>query len=117
MASIVIGLILGGTAVWLAYETKGLLIGESADPRIVASIRAIVTSFSSVEKVNEILTLHMGPEFILVTISLDFRDDIPCGEIEARIQEMDGRIKEAHPFVRKVYVEPGSEGTCETAVD
>lgn len=108
LASIIIGLILGATAVWLAYETKGLLIGESADPECVSDIRAILDSFPSIEAVHEILTLHMGPEFILVTVSVDFRDDIECGEVEKRIAAMDSMIKERHPHVKRVYVEPES---------
>lgn len=52
IASIIIGLILGGTAIWLAYETKGLLIGESANTRIVEGIRALVRSSEGVDKIN-----------------------------------------------------------------
>ncbi|MEE8078079.1 MAG: cation diffusion facilitator family transporter, partial [Pseudomonadales bacterium] len=38
-ASILIGLILAATAIWLAYETQGLLIGESANEGVVDGIR------------------------------------------------------------------------------
>jgi cation diffusion facilitator family transporter len=64
LASIVIGLILGGTAIWLAYETKGLLIGESANVKVIADIRKIVAGYPLVEHVNEVLTMHMGPKYI-----------------------------------------------------
>ena len=59
-ASIVIGLLLVGTAVWLAYEIKGLLVGESAQPEVVQSIRRIA-GYPEIEHVNEILTTHMEP--------------------------------------------------------
>ena len=49
IASILIGLMLGGTAAWLAYETKGLLIGEAANDRVVNGIRDIVLSFEEVD--------------------------------------------------------------------
>ena len=52
IASIIIGLILIGTAIWLAYETKGLLIGESANPRVVNGIRNILKSYNSIEHIN-----------------------------------------------------------------
>jgi cation diffusion facilitator family transporter len=106
LASIIIGLILGATAAWLAYETKGLLIGESANPEIVASIRRKACSLPSVVRVNEVLTLHMGPEFILVTISMDFADHVAAGEVEAAIALLDGAIKREHPLVKRVFVEP-----------
>lgn len=105
LASIVIGLILGGTAIWLAYETKGLLIGESANVKVVADIRSIVTNFPQVEHVNEVLTMHMGPQYILVNLSVDFHDRTTAGELEESIAGLDTQIKQAWPNVKRVYVE------------
>lgn len=105
LASIVIGLILGGTAIWLAYETKGLLIGESANVKVVADIRRIVTNFPQVEHVNEVLTMHMGPQYILVNLSVDFHDRTTAGDLEESIAGLDAQIKKAWPNVKRVYVE------------
>lgn len=105
IASIIIGLILGGTAVWLAYETKGLLIGESANDKVVNGIREIIRCYDGVEHVNEVLTMHMGPDFILVNISIDFRDDIPAGDLEIMIGRLDQHIKHTFPNVKRVFVE------------
>ena len=108
IASIIIGLILGGTAVWLAYETKGLLIGESANEMVIEGIREIITSFNGVENINEVLTMHMGPDFVLVNVSIDFRDDIPASDLENIIAGMDTQIKESFPTVKRVFVEAES---------
>ncbi len=108
IASIIIGLILGGTAIWLAYETKGLLIGESANERVITGIREIIQNHDGVEHVNEVLTMHMGPNFILVNISIDFRDDIPAGELEVIIGQIDRHIKQAFSNVKRVFVEAES---------
>jgi divalent metal cation (Fe/Co/Zn/Cd) transporter len=105
IASIIIGLILGGTAIWLAYETKGLLIGESANETVVNGIREIITGYDGVEHVNEVLTMHMGPHFILVNLSIDFRDDIPAGDLENEIAMIDKQIKDTFPNVKRVFVE------------
>lgn len=105
IASILIGLILGGTAIWLAIETKGLLIGEGANKNVVASIRQIAESFDEVENVNELLTMHMGPDFILVNISIRFKRGQLTREIEAIIQEIDCAIKAKHNMVQRVFVE------------
>ncbi len=105
IAAIVIGLILGGTAIWLAVETKALLIGESADPAVVAEIREIARTHEAVERVNETLTLHMGPEFILVNLSVDFRDELPAAELEEVIARLDAEIKAAQPQVQRVFIE------------
>jgi cation diffusion facilitator family transporter len=104
-ASIIIGFILGGTAVWLAYETKGLLIGESANQDVVGQIRKIMTSHENIEHVNEILTLHMGPDFILVNISVDFINTICAEDIESTVSRLDREIKKDIPNVKRIFIE------------
>ena len=108
IASIVIGLILGGTAIWLAYETKGLLIGESANEKVENGIRDIILKFDSINNINEVLTMHMGPDFILVNISIDFRDEISAGDLENIIAEIDMQTKKNFPSVKRVFVEAES---------
>lgn len=105
MASVGVGLILAGTAVWLAYETKGLLIGESADRETVQGIREIACSFKEIQHVNEVLTLHMGPDFILANLSVKFVDKVPVGEIEATISKLDKQIKKTFSPVKRVFIE------------
>jgi cation diffusion facilitator family transporter len=108
LASIVIGVILAVTAVWLAYETKGLLIGESAHRPVVDGIRRLARARSEIEHVNEVLTMHMGPAFILVNLSADFKDGLPAGEIERTIAALDRQIKTEFPEVQRVFVEAES---------
>ena len=92
-ASVVIGLILGATAFWLAWETKSLLIGESARAEVVDGVRELAEDVPDIERVGEVLTLHMGPEYILVNLSVDFRDDCSAGNMEASIAALSGAIK------------------------
>lgn len=105
LASIMIGLILGGTAIWLAIETKGLLIGEGANREVINSIRKIANSFEEIEKVNELLTMHMGPEFILVNISIRFKRGQLTREQEDLIQSLDSAIKAEHEMVQRIFIE------------
>jgi cation diffusion facilitator family transporter len=112
-ASIVIGLILGGTAMWLAFETKGLLIGESANREVVAEIRRLAERYPEVERVNEVLTMHMGPEYILANISLDIACDVPRTRAHAIMDELDARIKASDRRVKRVFIE--SQNNCAAA--
>lgn len=105
LASVIIGIILGGTAAWLAYETKGLLIGEAAHPEIVQGIKQKAARMPEVEHVNEVLTMHMGPDYILVNMSVDFRDDVSAEQVEKQIALLDGQIKRSWPLVKRVFVE------------
>ncbi len=104
-ASVLIGCILGGTAIWLAYETKGLLIGESANPEIVDGIKGILGAQKGIVKTNEVLTLHMGPEFILVNMSVEFADKQKTGELENIIHTITKDIKVKFPRVKRVFIE------------
>lgn len=108
MASIGIGAVLAATAAFLAFECKGLLIGEAAAPAVVSGIEAIATGQDGIERLNEIRTMHFGPEDVLVTLSLDFRDDITAGHVEGIITAMEQRIKQSFPEVTKVYIEAQS---------
>jgi cation diffusion facilitator family transporter len=107
-ASIVIGLILAATAIWLAYETKGLLIGESAAADVVDGVRRLTAAHSAVNQVNEVLTMHMGPHFILVNLAVDFRDNLRAGELESAIAELDRCIKQDFADVKRVFIEAES---------
>ncbi len=105
IASILIGCILGGTAIWLAYETKGLLIGESAQPEIVKAIKKHAKQHKIVNHVNEILTMHMGPDFILVNLSLDFTDSATAKEVEKTIADIDRYLKKRFPEIKRIFIE------------
>jgi cation diffusion facilitator family transporter len=104
-AAIGVGLILAATATWLGYETKSLLIGESASPEVVEEIRRIAAAESGVERVNEVLTMHIGPDFILVNLSVDFADELGAGAIERAIARIDRKVKKALPRVKRLFVE------------
>jgi cation diffusion facilitator family transporter len=108
VASIVIGLILGATAILLAYESKGLLIGEGARPSVVAGIEKIATQKPGIDRINELRTMHLGPKDVLLTLSLDFADKLTSGQVEATISELETAIKSAYPEVTRVFIEAQS---------
>lgn len=104
-ASIAIGIILAGTAALLAYETKGLLIGEGASPEVVSKIEAIVGATPAISNLNEIRTLHRGPHDILLALSVDFIDQIKAGMVEETIYSLERTIKMEMPEVTRLFIE------------
>lgn len=112
IATLCIGVILALTAVWMAVRTKSLLIGEAADEEVIEDVRRRAGELDAVLAVNDVLTLHMGPNFILVNVSVDFKDDVPVGEVETAIETLTREIREAHIDVKRVFIEaerPGSD--------
>lgn len=115
LASVIIGLILGLTAIWLAYETKSLLIGERASKDTVQNIKELACQVDIIESVQEVLTMHMGPDFVLVTINADFKDSASAAEVENAIAKFDRLIKEKHSEIKRVFIEAQSIGTADHA--
>lgn len=107
-ASVVIGLILGATAIMLAYETKGLLIGEAAHPEVIAGIREVLNAHEGVTHINELRTMHLGPDDILAAVSVDFADAMTAGGVEQAIFEAERDIKSRFPSVKRLFIEAQS---------
>ena len=105
-ASVVIGLILGFTALLLAYESKGLLIGEAANPELVDNLHQLACSKSGVVGVGHVLTVHSSPDQITVMMNVDFRDDMLAGDVERIVCEVELEARERWPQVRRLFVRP-----------
>jgi cation diffusion facilitator family transporter len=116
-ASLVIGLVLAATATVLARETKGLLIGERADPSIVDSITQIAEEMDGVAHANGILTVHMAPQQIVVALSLEFDDALRTPDIETKTRELERRVCAAHHSVIALFVKPQSAAGYAEAVE
>ncbi|MGD9868094.1 MAG: cation diffusion facilitator family transporter [Hyphomicrobiales bacterium] len=115
-ASLVIAFILAGTAALLAYETKGLLIGEAASRSVVTGIRRIVSDHGEINHVNELRTMHLAPNDILLALSLDFHDRVTARRIEHVIHRLEMEIKRTYPDVRRLFVEVQSRQHHDMAV-
>jgi cation diffusion facilitator family transporter len=105
-ASIVIGAILGITAFVLAYESKGLLIGEAADPDLVRDLRKLAGGKSGVVGVGHVLTVHSSPDQVLAMINVDFDDRILAGEVERIVCDVELEARERWPQVRRLFIRP-----------
>jgi cation diffusion facilitator family transporter len=116
IASVGIGIILAITAMLLAYECKGLLIGEGAQPAVVRGIEDIVNGDARIKQTNEVLTLHFGPVDVLLNISLDFVDTIDANDVEQAISELEASIKQQFPEITRVFIEAQSRAGHQRAL-
>lgn len=107
-ASVLIGVILALVSVFLAYECKGLLVGEGASRQVVESIRALIGEHAGKVSINELLTMHLGPDDVLVNMSLDFDDGLSAADVEALVSELERKIKDTHGQVTRVFIEAQS---------
>jgi cation diffusion facilitator family transporter len=105
-ASVVIGVILAFTAALLAYESKGLLIGEAANPELVQNLNDLACGMSGVVGVGDVLTVHSSPDQITVMMNVDFQDDIRASDVEQVVCRIEEEARERWPQVRRLFVRP-----------
>lgn len=111
IAAVVIGVILCGTAAFLAYEAKGLLIGEGVDDETRAEINAIVAADPDIDRLVRALSLHFGPEDVLLTLEIQFRAGLTAADAAVAIDRLDKAIRGKHPEVKHLFVEVQSIAT------
>jgi cation diffusion facilitator family transporter len=105
-ASIVIGLLLTFISIMLAKESRSLLMGESADPRLLSEVRLIVEKDPSIRKAQHQLSTYLAPEELLLLLKVSFNSDLNSNQIATAIQRIRSSIQEAHPEIKQIYIEP-----------
>ena len=108
VAAIIIGLILAVVAVLLAYESKGLLVGEGASRETIEHICNIAGDDPGVERVMPPLTMHFGPQEVLLNLDIKFRGGLSAEEIEASVDRIEAEIRKRHPEIKRIFIEAES---------
>jgi cation diffusion facilitator family transporter len=107
-ASIVIGLIMAIVAVFLARESKGLLLGESADPEILNKVREVTSSDTDVVDVYDVLTSHFGPRNVLLAMKVHFNPELQANDVVAAVDRLKDDIRLKIPVIRRIFIEADS---------
>jgi cation diffusion facilitator family transporter len=105
IASIVIGLILSSLSLMLAFETKSLLIGESADQEMIDNIVLTVKENPAVVHVRSPLTLHFGPKDILLALDIQFDEKLQMNALANTIDDIENNIRSKFPAIKRIYIE------------
>ncbi|MDP5169500.1 MAG: cation diffusion facilitator family transporter [Bacteroidia bacterium] len=105
IASIVIGVLLTGIAILLAYESKALLIGESASPQTRDTITQIVKADEGVLTVYPPITMHFGPEDVLLALDVEFKDELSADDIEEAVRRIETNLRAEIPILRRIFIE------------
>lgn len=108
LASILIGVVLAISAILLARETKGLLMGETADPQLRHNVLMLAEQDPAVHSANGVLTEQMGAHQVLASLSLEFKDNLTSDDIEACVNRIEAQIKQLHPEIVALFVKPQS---------
>ena len=104
IASILIGGVLATVALFLAYETRSLLVGES-DPDISRAVQQLARAEPGVEKVDRPLTMVLGPDEVLVNVDIQFKRGLTANEIARTIERLEERLRKEHPEITRIGIE------------
>ena len=115
VASLGISVLLAGISIILVRESKGLLIGEAAEPALRDGVTRIVADTDGVIGVNGLITSHLAPDEVVAAVSVDFADDLDVGRVEVMVDDMDARVRAAHPEVVALFVKPQARSSYEEA--
>ncbi len=108
VASIVIGLLLAGVAIFLGRESGALLIGERTNRARIRRVKEIITADPAVERVGELLTMQLGPQQVLLTVNIQFRRDLDLQQLELAIDRIENRVRQKEPMIERIFIEAES---------
>lgn len=106
VGSLGIGALLAVTAMFLARESKGLLIGERASPAMEAAILAMAENDPAVHKANGVVTVHLAPDQVIAALSAEFHDNARADDIEACVERLERRLAVERQEITVLFVKP-----------
>lgn len=108
--SVLIGLLLMTVAILIARDTHSLLLGERATPEMERAAQQLTETTPGVRGVTQLLTMHLGPDVVLLAMKVAFTPGTPVDRVEEVINEIERRIRAEHPEMKKIFIEPDSHG-------
>jgi cation diffusion facilitator family transporter len=105
-ASIAIGALLIVVAFRLGADSRQLLIGRATDEASERLIRSEIEATPGVDWLVELLTMHLGPDHLIIGARLAFSDDMSADDAEGLADRIDSRLAERLPYVPHVFLDP-----------
>lgn len=105
IASMLIGLLLAAVAGWLAYQSKSLLIGETAHLHLVTDVQETIRQHPAVAKARRPLTMQLGPQDVLLCLDVQFKPELRAEDVVKVVDELEAKIRAEHPTVHHIFIE------------
>ena len=113
IASIGVGVVLMIVAWELGADSRRLLLGEAVPPEDEKRLRETITSFEEVTDVLRLLTMHLGPNAVLVNAEIHVVDGLDTDQIEELLERITKALRDEMPEVAHTFIElhpPGQPG-------
>lgn len=106
IGSLLVGIVLIIVAVFLAIEVKSLLVGEAADPQITNSIHQLMNDYPEMTHAIKIITVQQGPGEVVLCMKVGMSPTMTMENISKTINRFEIKLREIHPEVKWIYIEP-----------
>ena len=107
-ASMTIGVLLVGMAVFMLREAKGLLVGEGASADVLRGLEILARQDAGVVRLRAPLTMYLGPADAILALDIAFQDHLTAVEVEEAVQRLQTAIKAQYPEFRQIFIEASS---------
>ena len=106
ISAISIGILLMVSGIFLGYEMKHLITGESISNEKLKKIKQLISSNEQVLNLSNLKILPIGSNQYLALINLDYRDSLKDEEIIAVNSSLINSIKNSEPSISEIYFNP-----------
>ncbi len=105
IGSIAIGIMLVVVAVLVGVEVKALLVGQSAEPEMLARLRAFLAARPEIAQVYNVLSQQLGGDVMLAIKARITPQGSEAGLVDA-INRVEADLRREFPKVRWIFFEP-----------
>jgi cation diffusion facilitator family transporter len=105
-SAFIIGLLLMGFALALAWENKRLLLGESLPKGEESELRRLIADHEGVDRVDQLRTMFVGPTSLLVAADVSFASGLESTDLDEDVEEIERKLQGSDDRIRFVYLEP-----------
>ena len=106
ISAISIGVLLMVSGLFLGYEMKHLITGESISKDKLEKVETIITSNKDISRLLNLKILPIGSKQYLALLKLDYKDSLKDQEIVAINLILKEQISENEPTITEIYFNP-----------
>jgi cation diffusion facilitator family transporter len=110
IASLLIGLLLGLTAIGLARPLADLLIGRSIQPARLELARRTLAESPAVDEIRQLYAVHVAPQEVLLAAKVHPVAGMDAYELAEAMDELDSRLRAELPEIGEVFIDVTAHG-------
>jgi cation diffusion facilitator family transporter len=105
IASLLIGLLLGATAIGLARPLAELLIGQSIEPGRLERVNGILAASPGIDAVLSLYAVYVAPQEVIIAAKAHPKPGQTAERLAQALDDLDRAVREELPEVAEVFID------------